>query len=72
MLEFVQPVLIGPWKAAGTLILNTLNVQIVGKYSCKELCVEMKRGWREVRVSPRATDIAEEEEEGRDLQNGHF
>lgn len=35
VLEFVQPVLIGLWKAAGMLILNTLHLQIVGKYSCR-------------------------------------
>jgi len=33
--EFVQPVLPGLWKAAGVLILNTLRLQIVGKYSCR-------------------------------------
>lgn len=38
VLEFVQAVLIGLWKAAGMLILNTPHLQIVGKYSCRN-CV---------------------------------
>lgn len=38
MLEFVQPILIGLWKAAGVLISNTTRSQIVGKYSCRD-CV---------------------------------
>lgn len=59
VLEFVQAVLIGLWKAAGMLILNTLHLQIVGKYSCRN-CVQMKPGWREVRMCLKATAIAEE------------